>query len=105
MYILAELVNMCLKKSCFPIAGRSHQWSLYLRMLEKGLQLKTATLVVFLWLVKSVVRNVTFFLIASMVLGLLDQQWIFGQCVIELLGLLINRSGDTGALDIAKAFF
>ena len=51
------------------------------------------------------VRNVTFFLIASMVLGLLDQQWIFGQCVIELLGLLINRSGDTGALDIAKAFF
>ena len=74
-------------------------------MWEKGLQLKTATLVVFLWLVKSVVRNVTFFLIASMVLGLLDQQWIFGQCMIELLGLLINRSGDTGALDIAKAFF
>ena len=96
---------MCLKKSCFPIAGRSHQCSLYLRMLEIGLQLKTATLVVFLWLVKSVVRNVTFFLIASMVLGLLDQQWIFGQCMIELLGLLINRSGDTGALDIAKAFF
>ena len=47
LYIPAELVNMCLKKSCFPIAGRSHQWSLYLRMLEKGLQLKTATLVVF----------------------------------------------------------
>ena len=25
--------------------------------------------------------------------------------MIELPGLLINRSGDTGALDIAKAFF
>ena len=38
-YILAELFNKCLKKSCFPY---------------KGLQLKTvAMLVFFLWLVKS----------------------------------------------------
>ena len=38
----------------FQIVGRSHRWSLYLRMLEKGLQLKiNALLVLFLWLVKS----------------------------------------------------
>ena len=36
------------------IAGRSHWWSLYLRMMGKGLLLKTTTLLVFfLWLVKS----------------------------------------------------
>ena len=49
-YILAELFNMCLKE----VVGRSHQWSLYLRTLEKRLLLKTTTLLVFLlWLVKS----------------------------------------------------
>ena len=52
-YILAELFNNCLKQSCFPEVGRFSQWSLYLRMLEKGQQLKTtALLVFFLWLVK-----------------------------------------------------
>ena len=52
-YILAEFFNTCLKESVFQIVGRSHQWSLYLRMLGKGLQLKTiAVLVFFLWLVK-----------------------------------------------------
>ena len=41
-YILAEIV------------GKFYWWSLYLRMLGKGLQLKTTTLsVFFLWLVKS----------------------------------------------------
>ena len=50
-YILAELFNKCLKES---FVGRFNQWSLYLRMLGKGLQLKTtALLVLFLWLVKS----------------------------------------------------
>ena len=29
-YILAELVNKCLKESCFPDCWKSHQWSLYL---------------------------------------------------------------------------
>ena len=70
-------------------------------MLGKGLLLKTTALLVFLmWLVKSLKnlsikgllitkRNVTFFLISSMVLGLLDQLQIFWQlCLIELLGLL-----------------
>ena len=58
-------------------------------MLGKGLLLKTTALLVFLmWLVKSLKnlsikgllitkRNVTFFLISSMVLGLLDQLQIF----------------------------
>ena len=60
-------------------------WSLYLRMLGKGLQLKTTTLLVFfLWLVESekFVNNrivdhlekllMAFFLISSMVLGFPD---------------------------------
>ena len=55
-YILAELFNKCLKESCFPDCWK-YQWFLYLRMLGKGLQLKTtALLVFFLWLVKSL-RN------------------------------------------------
>ena len=39
-YILAELFKKCLKESCFPvfqIVGRFRPWSLYLRMLGKGL--------------------------------------------------------------------
>ena len=52
-YILAELFNKYLKQSCFPEVGRFSQCSLYLRMLEKGQQLKTTVLLVFfLWLVK-----------------------------------------------------
>ena len=41
-YLLAELFNKCLKDSCFPDC-----WSLYLRMLGNGLQLKTTSLLVF----------------------------------------------------------
>ena len=54
-YILAELFNKCLKESCFP-----NCWKVlsvvpaYLKILGKGLQLKTAALLAFfLWLVKS----------------------------------------------------
>ena len=51
---IAELFNMCLKSLAFQIVGRSHWWFLLLRMLGKGLLLKTtALLVFFLWLVKS----------------------------------------------------
>ena len=70
-------------------------------MLGKGLLRKTnALLVFFLRLVKSLknlqiigllitLRNVAFFLISSMVLGLLDQLQIFSQLyLIELLGIL-----------------
>ena len=53
-YILAGLFNMCLKESCFPDCWKVSSMVLYLRMLEKGVQLKTtALLVFFLWLVKS----------------------------------------------------
>ena len=45
--------------------GWSQQWSLYLRMLEKGLQLKTTALIdSFMWLTKvfeKLVNNRTFF--------------------------------------------
>ena len=54
-YTLAELFNICLKKSfVFEIVKRSHRWSLYLRMLGKVILLRTTTLLVsILWLVKS----------------------------------------------------
>ena len=46
-YILPKIFSKCLKESVFQIFGRFHWWSLYLRMLGKGLQLKTTTLLVF----------------------------------------------------------
>ena len=60
-YILAELFNKCLKEwlKCliFQIVESSNRWSLYLKMLGKDLQLKTAVLLAFfLWLEKSL-RN------------------------------------------------
>ena len=73
------------KRVVFQFARKSYRSSLYLEMLGKGLRLKTtALLVFFLWLVKSLkkVENIRlvdrlekcgFFLISSMVLGLLDQ--------------------------------
>ena len=53
-YILAVLFNKCLKESCFSDCWKVSLCSLYLKMLGKGLQLKTISLLVFfLWLVKS----------------------------------------------------
>ena len=43
-YILAELFNSVLSSLVFQIVGRFHQWSLYLRMLGRVLQLKTTIL-------------------------------------------------------------
>ena len=52
-YILAELFNKCLRSLVFQTVGKFHLWSLYLRMLGKGLLLKTNTMLVFfLWLVR-----------------------------------------------------
>ena len=53
--ILAELFSKCLKEYCFPDHWKvSSMVPVYLRMLGKDLQLKTATLLLFfLWLVKS----------------------------------------------------
>ena len=53
-YILAEFFHKYLKESCFPDCWKVSSGFLYLRILGKGLQLKTtALLVFFLWLVKS----------------------------------------------------
>ena len=53
-YILAELFN---KSLVFQIVGRFHQWSMYLRMLGNGLQLKTTTLLVFFLLLLKSLKN------------------------------------------------
>ena len=53
-YILAELFNKSLTKSCFPGCLKVSLVVPVFKKLEKGLQLKTTTmLVLFLWLVKS----------------------------------------------------
>ena len=114
-YILVEFFNNCLKES--EVLGRFHWCSLYLKVLGKGLVIKTTTLLVFfLWLVKFLknfkiivylLDKLGLFLIFSMVLGLLNQLQILWQLyLIELTGLYFNRSGTTQtiALDISKAF-
>ena len=53
-YILAEFLKSVLRSLVFQIVRRFHWWSLYLRMLEKGVQLKTTALLVFFaWLVNN----------------------------------------------------
>ena len=53
-YILAELFNMFVKKSCFPNCWKVSSVVPVLKNVEKGLQVKTTALVVlFLWWVKS----------------------------------------------------
>ena len=117
-YILAEFFNMCLKKSCFLIVGRSHWWALYLRMLRKGLQLKTTTLLVFFWsLVKSFKKLVNNSLLDHLEKCGLFSHLQFGfkssQLTADLLIVLsnriargFNRCGVTQAvaLDISKTF-
>ena len=114
-YILAKLFNKCLKGSCFP-----NSWNVLLvipvfknvgeRSTAKNchpVSLLSVVSKVFEKLVSKGLlitkRNVAFFLISSMVLGLLNQLQIFLQLyLIELLGLL------TGLvllkLDISKDF-
>ena len=53
-YILDELFKMSLKETYFRVVGRSCLWFLYLKMLGRGLHIKTtAKLVFFLSLVES----------------------------------------------------
>ena len=47
-YILAELSNMCLKESCLPDCWKVSQM-IYLKILGKGLQLKTREMQPFFW--------------------------------------------------------
>ena len=45
-YILAELLNKCLKEFCFPDCWKFHLWSIFsiFKNVGKGLQLKNAAL-------------------------------------------------------------
>ena len=107
---------MSLKESFFKIVERSHLWSLYLRVLERGLWVKTAVLLVFfLWLVKSLKnlqtitllitsRKVNFCLISSTVLYLLDQLHIFSILhLTKLVGILRSGATRAVALDMSRA--
>ena len=97
LYIIAELFNNCLKESCFPdcwkvssvapvfknIAERStdksdHPVSLFSVVSKVFASIKIADLL----------EKKAFFLISSMVLGLLDQRQIFLQ--LYLLELLVS---------------
>ena len=100
-YILAELFNKCLKESCFPdcwkvssvfpvfknvreryAAKNYHSVSLFSVVSKVFENLRIMGLLI-TW------RNVAFFLISKMVLGLLDQLQIFSLWyLIELLGFL-----------------
>ena len=88
-YILVELFNTCLKE-CFSTECFSHIWFIYIKMMKRGLLLRTTTtlLVFFLQIVKYLKnfhiidlliteRNVASFLNFSMVSGILNQLQIF----------------------------
>ena len=81
-YILAEFFNKCLKETCFPDYLND---SLVVPVFDNVGEMSTTKnyhLVCLLSVISKVLkyrkyRNVTFFLISSMVLGLLDQLQIF----------------------------
>ena len=85
--MLAELFNMCLKESCFADCWRvSLAIPIFRNVGERSSANNYRPLDSFLWLVKSLKKirvllitygNVTFLLISSVVLGLLDQLQIF----------------------------
>ena len=101
LYILAELLNMCVKDYCFhncwKVCGKK----------------TTATLVFFLWLVKSLTHLliigfliISILMISSIVLGLLHQLQIFSHFSDRIAWNFMNRSGATPAitLDIFPTF-
>ena len=100
-YILAELFSKFLKESCCPECWKVSSVILYLRLFEKGLQLKSYRSVSLLSVVTKVFEklvnnrifdhpgNCGLFSYFQLILGLLDQLQIFRQLyLIELLGLL-----------------
>ena len=117
-YILAELYSKCLKEFVFQIVGRFHQWSPYLRMLGKGLQLGITALSVFL----SVISQVFEKLVNNRIVDHLEKCGLFPDfqygfrsyrstadlptVVSDRIARAFNRSGSTRAvaLDICKAF-
>ena len=100
-YILAELFNMSL---VFQIVGWSHRWSLYLRMLWKGLLLKTTALLVFFSLVSKVFKKLS----SDFQCGFRSSQSTADLLAVVPDGIAraFKRSGATQAvaLDISKAF-
>ena len=114
-YILAALFNICLKESFFQIVGRSHWWSLYLRMLEKGLLPTPVSLL-------SVVSKVFEKLLNNRIIHHLEKCGFFSDfqygfrfsrstadlltVVSDRIARAFNRSGATRAvaLDISKPF-
>ena len=116
-YILAELFNKCLKESCFQDCGSFRQWFLYLRMLGKGLLLKTTALSLL-----SVVNKVFEKLVNNRIVDQLEKCDLFSnfqyefrssQSTADLLTIVsdkivrvFSRSGATRvvALDMSKAF-
>ena len=101
-YILAKLFGIGLKNLIFQIAGRSHLWSLYLRMLgEMSVAKNYCPVVSRLSAVSKVFEKLVnnriadhlkkCFLLSNMVLGLLDHLQTFWQLYLtELLGLLTD---------------
>ena len=101
-YILAKLFGIGLKNLIFQIAGRSHLWSLYLRMLgEMSVAKNYCPVVSRLSAVSKVFEKLVnnriadhlkkCFRLSNMVLGLLDHLQTFWQLYLtELLGLLTD---------------
>ena len=56
-YILVELFNMCLKKSCFPYYWKVSSVLPVFKNVEKGLQLKTTAVLVFFMLLVKAFKN------------------------------------------------
>ena len=77
-YILAEFFNIYLKEPCFRNFWKTSLMVPVFKNVGKGLQLKTTALLVF-FLIGLLInwKNVAFFLICSMVLGLCNQLQIF----------------------------
>ena len=113
-YILAELLNKCLKESCFPDCWKV---SLVVPVFKNAGERSTAKNyrpVSLLSVVSKVIEKhcwspwkmCPFFLISSMVLGFLDQLHIFSQLhLIGLLGLLRGLGPlELIALDIFTPF-
>ena len=114
-YILAELFNKRLRSLVFHIVGRFHLWSLYLRMLGKGLLVKTTTLL-------SVVSQVFEKFVNNRIVDHLEKCGLFSDfqygfrspqstadlltVVSDRIGRAFNRSRASQAvvLDISKAF-
>ena len=116
-YILAELFNKCLKESCFPDCWKVSSVVPVFKNVGERSTAKNYHPVSLLFVVSKVFEKLAknrivdhlekcgFFLISSMVLGLLDQRQIFS-IVSDRIATAFNRSGATRpvTLDISKAF-